>query len=134
MGKTRLLRDIERRCVVSIAERDSPPEYLPLYLEADEMHRGFDIVIKDKIEEGLGLARYTPEKIKGFIRHLRNNSTIFAIIDAFDQVTPGGEADVGEALSNDTKLGKCKCYISMRPYMEPVFGDHLKGKDILTRH
>ncbi|MEW6215630.1 MAG: NACHT domain-containing protein, partial [Nitrospirota bacterium] len=115
VGKTRFMCEIEKKLVSDIAESESDPEYLPIYISAKEITDDIVKLFKTKIEESLDLKRYTDRKIDGFMRYLKIYKKLFPLIDAFDQVSPSQETVLYKLLSSDALFGKCRCFITTRP-------------------
>ena len=120
VGKTRFMFELVKKLVTDIASPSSSPAYLPLYFEAAEFIGATedDLVklLKTRMRDILDRRRYPDGKIRGFVRYLQMYGKLFAVIDAFDQIRPEQEDMLFRLIASEALFGKCKTYLSTRPY------------------
>jgi formylglycine-generating enzyme required for sulfatase activity len=120
VGKTRFMFELVKKLVAEIASASSSPTYLPLYLQAAEFVGATedDLIklLKTRMREVLDRGRYPDKKIRGFVRYLQMYGKLFPVIDAFDQIRPEQEDILFRLIATGVLFGKCKTYLSTRPY------------------
>ena len=128
VGKTRFMFELVKQLAAEIAKGSTEP--LPLYFQASDFvgDTEDDLVkiLKTRLRETLDLREHSDGKIKGFVRYLRMYGKLFPVIDAFDQIRPEQEQILFRLIASDALFGKCKTYLSARPYK---LAQLLKGID-----
>ena len=135
VGKTRFMFELVKKLVEELATGSTHVGYLPLYFQAVDFVGATedDLVklLKTRIREVLDRGRYPDGKIRGFVRYLQMYGKLFPVIDAFDQVRPEQEEILFKLIASEVLFGKCKTYLSTRPYKldQLMKGIDLQGAD-----
>ena len=135
VGKTRFMFELVKKLVEELANGSTHVGYLPLYFQAVDFAGATedDLVklLKTRIREGLDRSQYPDGKIRGFVRYLQMYGKLLPVIDAFDQVRPEQEDILFKLISSEVLFGKCKTYLSTRPYKldQLMKGIDLQGAD-----
>jgi len=118
VGKTRFMFELVKQLVAEVAKGSTDP--LPLYFQASDFVGATEDdlvkILKTRLREALDLGKYSDGKIKGFVRYLRMYDKLFPVIDAFDQIRPEQEENLFRLIASEALFGKCKTYLSARPY------------------
>ena len=135
VGKTRFMFELVKKLVEELATGSTHVGYLPLYFQAVDFVGATedDLVklLKTRIREVLDRRRYPDGKIRGFVRYLQMYGKLLPVIDAFDQVRPEQEDILFKLIASEVLFGKCKTYLSTRPYKldQLMKGIDLQGAD-----
>jgi len=128
VGKTRFMFELVKQLAVEIDKGST--DHLPLYFQASDFVGATEDdlvkILKTRLREALDLGNYSDGKIKGFVRYLRMYGKLFPVIDAFDQIRPEQEENLFRLIASEALFGKCKTYLSARPYK---LAQLLKGID-----
>lgn len=135
VGKTRFMFELVKKLVEELATGSTHVGYLPLYFQAGDFVGATedDLVklLKTRMREVLDRGRYPDGKIRGFVRYLQIYGKLFPVIDAFDQIRPEQEDMLFKLIASEVLFGKCKTYLSTRPYKldQLMKGIDLQGAD-----
>lgn len=132
VGKTRFFEERELQLVSRLIDEEEP-EYLPVYLEARELAEATTStklieLVGNSIEDILASSSRWSEKAYGLAEYLLKRQKLLPLIDAFDQLPNNSEHVVGKLLVRDNLFGRCRRFISTRPYDLKPLQKEMKNK------